>query len=55
MDGFLFCFETGYHCGAQAGFKLGALLPWLLKAYDFRVPAITPIVGARVEKSDTAV
>lgn len=53
--GFLFCFETQCHCGTQAGFKLGTLLPWLLKAYDCRVPATTPIVGAWVEKSDTEV
>lgn len=51
----MFCFETECHCGAEAGFKLGTVLPWLLKAYDCRVPATTPVVGAWVEKSDTEV
>lgn len=53
LMGFLFCF--GCHHGAQAGFKLATLLPWLLEAHDYRLPATTPIMGAWVEENDTEV
>lgn len=53
--GFCFVLRPDITAGAQAGFKLGTLLPWLLKAYDYMVPATTQIVGAWVEESDIEV